>query len=139
MNGGVPRDVFCSHGFSLNAYPTFSFEPLEGSSDYNGLNDADWAQVRAALVNEMTVRGYRHVEKGGQLQLSYGAFPPIDFSHPVTGLFVKFRLGTAMFDLTKWSGGAMADAPYTPATLVGLVGVISRQIPSRATSLGDEK
>ncbi|SDT99321.1 hypothetical protein SAMN05444156_1311 [Verrucomicrobium sp. GAS474] len=129
--GGTTRDVFCAHGFSLSRYETFSFEPLEGEADYNGLSDADWAQVRAAFVAEMAAHGYRHVEKGGQLQLSYGAFPPIDAAHPVTGLFVKFRTGLRMFDLTKWSGGAMVDGPYTPATLAGIVPLLGKQIPLR--------
>ncbi len=137
VNGGTSRTVFCAHGFSLSSYGTFSFEPFEPfkgkaprSSDYNGLTEGDWAQVRHALAAEMEARGYRQVEKGGQLLLSCGAFPPIDLAHPVTGLFVKFRTGSGLLDLTKWSGGAMTDGPYTAATLVDLVGPIARQIPA---------
>ena len=132
VNGGTTRAVFCAHGFSLTNYDTFSFEPFEGKSDYNGLTEADWSQVRAAFTAAMAARGYRHVEQGGSLLLSCGAFPPIDLAHPVTGLFVKFRTGARLFDLTKWSTGAMVDAPYTAATLVTIVGLIAPQIPSRS-------
>ena len=134
VNGGTSRTVFCAHGFSLSAYGTFSFEPFTGkaprSSDYNGLTEDDWAQVRRAIAAEMEVRGYHQVETGGQLLLSCGAFPPIDLSHPVTGLFVKFRTGSGLLDLTKWSTGAMIDGPCTAPTLIGLVGTIARQIPA---------
>ncbi|HEY8965399.1 MAG TPA: DUF4136 domain-containing protein [Candidatus Methylacidiphilales bacterium] len=129
--GGMDRAVFCVHGFSPTRYETFSFEPLEGEAAHNGFTDAQWAPVRDALASAMEARGYRHVETGGQLLLSYGAFPPVDRVHPVTGLFLKFRTGTGMLDLTKWSAGAMDDLPYTAESLVRLAGEVSRRVPAR--------
>jgi hypothetical protein len=123
------RRVWCAHGFEPTQYQTFRLEELK---ERNGLSHQVWLAVEKQIVRCMTAKGYRYDPQGGQLQLSYGAFPPNDVSHPEVGLFMKLRTGTRLFDLTKWSVGAMAHAPYVEATMVALATKMVDAVPTRS-------
>jgi len=124
------RKVWCCHGFEAGRYESFSLEKLE---EPNGLSSQVWDAVQKQIIRGMEARGYRHAPGGdGQLQVSYGAFPPNDVAHPTVGLYLKLRTGTRLMDLTKWSVGAMANAPYQERTMVALAERITAEVPQRS-------
>lgn len=122
------RRVWSADGFDPAQSTTFRLEELK---EPNGLSQQVWLAVEREIIRGMTAKGYRYDQQGGQLQISYGAFPPNDISHPEVGLFLKLRLGTRLMDLTKWSVGAMADAPYVEGTMVALATKIVDAVPPR--------
>jgi hypothetical protein len=123
------RRVWCCHDFSPASYPTFQLEKLK---EPNNLSMDVWAAVQKEIIAGMEARGYRHEPNTGQLCVSYGAFPPNDVSHPEVGLYLKLRRGTQMLDLTKWSVGAMAHAPYDQSTMVALAERLTAEVPARS-------
>ena len=123
------RRVWCADDFIPGRYETFCLEDLK---EPNGLSQEVWAAVQQEIIRGMKVKGYRYEPNTGQLRVSYGAFPPNDVSHPEVGLYLKLRVGTRLLDLTKWSVGAMAGAPYTQSTMVSLAGKLAAEVPPRS-------
>jgi len=123
------KRVWCAHDFVPGHYETFCLEELK---EFNGLSREVWLAIEKEIVRGMEAKGYRYEPNTGQLCVSYGSFPPNDVSHPEVGLFLKLRVGTKLFDLTKWSVGAMAEAPYVEGTMVTLAGKLTAEIPPRS-------
>ena len=123
------RRVWCAHGFDAGRFETFRLEKLK---EPNGLSADVWTAVERQIIRGLEAKGYRHEPNAGQLQVSFGAFPPNDVSHPAVGLYLKLRTGTRLLDLTKWSVGAMADAPYEKGTMIALAERLVSEIPARS-------
>ncbi len=122
------RRVWCAEGFVPARFESFCLEDLK---EPNRLSQDVWVAVQQEIIRGMKAKGYRYEPQTGQLRVSYGAFPPNDVSHPEVGLYLKLRVGERLLDLTKWSVGAMTEAPYVQGTMVSLAGGLIAEVPPR--------